>query len=222
MPRAVRLTARAVGAVGALAIAIAGCGAAASAPRAPAASSTRTGGLAVGVTSTSCSVSGGGAGSRTVSSCMFVLSDGRRFMCPETFGVGRSPVSVGTLEHAKACRRLSTLPVPSAFRVVFAAIAKVRTCLTTAGHHVSGGPVFPPDPHAPDQPDGELITFDGTAQIFIAFYLDSLKARRLEPMVIHNVHGLGGEVERRKGVTVLWTRRPTPAQRTSLERCAFG
>ena len=201
---------------------IAGCGEAASSTRAPAAASAPAGRLAVGVTSTSCSASGGGPGSRTVSSCMFVLSDGRRFNCPETFGVGRPVPSVTTLEHTKACTRLSTLPVPRALRAVFAAIAKVRTCLTTPGRRVIDGPVFPPDPHAPDQPDGELITFDGTAQIFIAFYLDTLKARRLEPPIIHNARAIGGEVERRDAVTVLWTRRPTPERRRSLENCAFG
>jgi hypothetical protein len=177
MLRAVRAKVRNAGAVfamGSLVVAIAGCGQAASSTRAPAASSTASSGLVVGVTSSSCSVSGGGPGSRTVSSCMFVLSDGRRFMCPERFGVGRPAPSVTALEHAAACRRLSTLPVPRAYRVVFAAIAKVRGCLASAGRHVSGGPVFPPDAHAPDQPDGELITFDGTAQIFVAFYLDSV------------------------------------------------
>ena len=174
------------------------------------------------VSSTSCSESASasaGGSSRTVSSCVFVFSDGRRFRCPSAFGSGPTP-GVSVLEHTKACTPLTPLTIPPSTRAVSAAIEKTRSCLTKQGLHVTGGPVLPSQ--GPNRPDGELLIVHDNAQTFIAFYNSSRKAQRLEPEVIQNVKRLGGEAVRRGAVTVLWTRSPTSQQRSNVERCAFG
>jgi hypothetical protein len=149
-----------------------------------------------------------------VSSCVFVLADGRRFKCSGP-AFARSTPSSTTLEHAKACVPLSRLTLSASLRAVVARIALVRTCLTNKGLHVGGGPVFG---QGPNSPDGELIT-EGA---FIAFYTDQHKAERLEPQVKQNAKRFGGQVVRNGAVSVLWIHPPASGLRDAVSGCAFG
>lgn len=178
------------------------------------------GALADQVASSSCSASTSSTSSRALSHCVFVLTDGRRFRCQGS-AFARSTPSANALVHANACAPLKRLVIPAESRAVFAAIGTARACLTAKGLLVSGGPVFPPDPHSPRSPDGELIVGDAVSGAFIAFYNDPRKAQRLEPDVVHNAKRFGGEVERRGAVTLLWIRRPASDLRNTVEACAF-
>jgi hypothetical protein len=173
------------------------------------------------VTSSSCSMSAASTGSRASGSCTFLLSDGRRFRCPPAFGT-RPTLSVSALEHAKACSRLPTIAIPAPTRAIFAAIEKARTCLTTQGFRVTGGPFYPTDPpYRQSVPDGELV-IESVTPTFIAFYDSGRTAQRFERQLVQNADRLGGRVERRGAVTVLWTRQPAAQQRSGIEACAFG
>jgi hypothetical protein len=92
--------------------------------------------------------------------------------------------------------------------------------MTTKRFRVSGGPVFPQQ--SPTSPDGELIVGNGAGGAFIAFYTDAGRAARLEPEVRQNARHLGGQVERRGAVTVLWIRRPANGLRKVVLACAFA
>jgi hypothetical protein len=216
-----RRGARALGilATGVLAIGAGGCGSSVTttsgAVRAAAVSGS------VQVTSASCSSSSASPGSSASGSCTFVLSDGRRFSCSPAFE-RRSRLSVSTLEHAKSCRRLSTLAIPAPARRIFTAIEKARTCLIARGRRVTGGPAFPPNPTAPMGLVGELVVVNGAAPTFIAFYSNPSEAQQLEPEIVHNAKRLGAQLERHGAVTVLWSRPPTSQLRNRLEACAFS
>ncbi len=182
----------------------------------------RAGAMVAQVSSASCSegASRSNSGkSRTISYCVFVLSDGRRFRCPPALGIGPTP-GVRVLEHTKACTPLTQLTIPASTQAVFVAIEKTRSCLTKQGLRVTGGPVLPSQ--GPNSPDGELLIVHDDAQTFIAFYNNSRKAQRLEPEVVQNAKRIGGQVMRRGAVTVLWTRPATSQLRNRVETCALG
>jgi hypothetical protein len=185
------------------------------------AGSVRASASSVQVSSTSCETSGTAAGRRIdSSSCVYVLSDGRRFRCPLAFS--RSPQSVHTLEHAPACRRLSSLVIPVSRRRVFAAIEKVRSCLASRGLRVTGGPSLGAPRYSPVAPIGELVVANGNAPVLIGFYENSRAAQRFEPTAISNIRRVGGQLARRRAVIVLWTRPPAAQLRLATEACAFG
>lgn len=124
------------------------------------------------------------------------------------------------LERSRACTRMSRLRLPASIRAVSAAIAKASACLNARGRRADGGPVIPPDSYEGDQPDGEVTLADGKTIAFIAFYRDARRARRLEPAIAANAKHLGGEIERRGTVTLLWTRPPSHDLRQDMRACA--
>lgn len=170
--------------------------------------------------SASCGAASIGVGSHVATSmCQFMLSDGRRFRCSGT-EFSRSRPTPSALEHARGCVALAPLVIPASERAVITALESVRTCMTGKGLRVSGGPVFPEQ--SPTSADGELIVGNGAGGAFIAFYTDSSRAQRLEPLVRENAARFGGKVERRGAVTVLWIRRPAIALRKDVLACAFA
>lgn len=106
--------------------------------------------------------------------------------------------------------------MPASLEAVAARIAADRTCLTSKGLRVTGGPVFPQQ--GPNTPDGELVT-NGA---LITFYTDRRKAERLEPEARQNARRFGGQVVRKGAVTVLWIRPPASGLRKVVSGCAFG
>ena len=209
-------------AAGLLAVTAGGCGSAASSTS----PTVGHGVLAAQVMSASCSsaatvaVSSGvtttegrrGAG---VSSCVFVLTDGRRFKCSGP-AFARSTSTPAKLEHAKACVIITPLMLPATVRALVKRIAAARTCLASNGLRVTGGPVFPPQ--GANSADGELIS-EGA---LIAFYTDQRKAKRLEPQVKQNAKRFNGQVVPNDAVTVLWIRPPARGLRNTVSRCALG
>ncbi|HEY6396730.1 MAG TPA: hypothetical protein VIX82_04670, partial [Solirubrobacteraceae bacterium] len=175
----------------------------------------------VQVSSVSCRTSSTAATGVVDHPCVFTLTDGTRFGCPESFALGRSQTPA-RLEHAKACTRLPPVQVPASSRPVFAAVEKARSCLIGLRLRVVGGPVVGLGATTPDTPLGELIVVRDAAPTFIAFYKTSQAARQAEPMVLQNVRRLGGRAARRGAVTVLWSRPPASARRADVEACAFG
>lgn len=204
-------------AVGVLASGAGGCGSGGG-------RATPTGGAAAAsaaaqVVTATCSASGS-AGSPVTQSCVLVLSDGQRFRCRSAFE-GSTP-SARVLEHARGCARMQSLVIPPALRAVIAAIANTRTCLTTNGLRAIGGPVLPANPSGSSSADGELIVGSAISGAFVAFYTDPGKAQRLEPALMRNAARVGGQVERRAAVTVLWIRPPASEVRKAVEGCAVG
>lgn len=208
-----------------LALGAAGCGSATSSTSPSRSRSVGRGALAVQVSSGSCSsvatmaVNSGVARRANrrapVKSCVFVLTDGRRFRCSgPTFA--RSTPTPSALERASACVTMRSVAVPASVRAVLARIAAERSCLTSKGLRVSGGPVFPQQ--GPNSADGELAT----AGALIAFYDDQRKAARLEPEVEQNARRFGGQVVRNGAVTVLWIHPPASGLRDAVSGCAFG
>jgi hypothetical protein len=116
---------------------------------------------------------------------------------------------------------MPSLVIPAAVRAVTAAITKARGCLTAAGLHAVGGPVIPPNPAGSTSADGEVVVSGSPVAVFVAFYTDAGKAQRLESEVTRNATRIGGQVERRGAVTVLWTRPPSAKFRHTVEACAF-
>jgi hypothetical protein len=160
-------------------------------------------------------------GNRHVSSyCVYVLSDGRRFRCPPAFA--RAAQTVNSLERATACSRLSPIAIPASWRRVFVQIGKVRSCLTSRGLRVTGGPSLGTPRNGPDTPIGELIVINGNAPTCIGFYESSRVAQQYEPTAIKNMKRLGGQLARRAAVIVLWTRPPKAQLGAITEACAFG
>lgn len=156
-----------------------------------------------------------GEPARTRQIRVFVLTDGRRFRCSgPTFA--RSTPTPSALERASACVTMRSVAVPASVRAVLARIAAERSCLTSKGLRVSGGPVFPQQ--GPNSADGELAT----AGALIAFYDDQRKAARLEPEVEQNARRFGGQVVRNGAVTVLWIHPPASGLRDAVSGCAFG
>lgn len=151
--------------------------------------------------------------------CVFVFSDGARFSCPQTFG--HVAPGTETLELAGDCRRLLPLAIPLSWRQVFTALDKARSCLSNEGLDVAGGPSLGLPRDSPETPIGELSIADGDALTLIGFYVNSRVARQSASAALRKVKPLG-QVARRHEAIILWTRRPTSAQRTLAESCAFG
>jgi hypothetical protein len=199
-------------------VVLAGCGSNMSSGRV-----TRASGLfdiAAVVSSASCSISGTRSTRTVVDPCIFVLGDGRRFSCPPAFA--RAVQSADTLEHAKACRRLSPLAIPASWRPGFAALQNTGSCLTRQGFRVSGGPSLGEPHRRPETPIGELVIQNGNAPILVGYYQDSRIAQQFEPTAIRNVRRVGGQVQRRDAVIVVWARPPTSQQRNTVDACAFA
>jgi hypothetical protein len=91
-------------------------------------------------------------------------------------------------------------------------------CLADRGVHVSGGPLALRQSHVPN---GELIVSRGNIAAFIAFYVDTATAERVEPQLIQNAGHFGGEVQRQGAVTIIWTHPPASDFREVVEACAF-
>ena len=147
--------------------------------------------------------------------CVLVLSDGRRFRCPQDF----ARLVADTLQLAGTCRHLSPVAVPLSWRIVLAALARTRSCLTRRGLHVSGGPSLGLPSDSPQTPLGELAIRNGATPTLIGFYASSRVAQRLEPAAIEKVKSFG-HVERHNEAIILWTGRATIEQRMLTEACA--
>jgi hypothetical protein len=195
----------------------AGCGSAAKPAQQRAAGA--VGALGDQVASTGCSGGSSSASSHAVSYCVFVIADGRRFRCQGS-AVAQSQQTASSLARAVGCVALRRLAISPASRAVFVALARVRACLIGRGYQVIGGPVLPPQ--GPNAPDGELTVGTRPAVPVIAFYDDPLQAARLEPAVIRRAKPLGGQVERRGAVTVVWLQAPKSALRARVQACAWA
>jgi hypothetical protein len=150
--------------------------------------------------------------------CTYLLTDGRRFKCPLRFSERRqTPTS---LERARACRPLRPFHIPAAWKPVFTHLYAVQACLARKGVSTSGGP-FLEGPRPRTRPIGELIT-KTRPTAFIAFYTTARVAKRAEPQVLASARRIGGRVQRRGAVTVLWTKPPAARQRATAEACAFA
>jgi hypothetical protein len=171
--------------------------------------------LADEVASTGCS----SASSHVAAHCVFVIADGRRFRCRGS-ALGQSQQTASTLARAAGCVAVRRLAISPASRAVFVALVRVRACLLGRGYQVIGGLVLPPQ--GPNAPDGELTVGTHPAVPVIAFYDDPLKAARLEPAVIRRATPLGGRVERRGAVTVLWLQAPASAVGARVAACAWA
>ncbi len=172
------------------------------------------------IISSSCSASGSTGSASSHSSCTFVLSDGRRFLCAQGFAL--SHPTVGDIFHSRTCTSLpSSRPAASA-PPVLAGIVAARQCLLEDGLKVHGGAVPTPSANAGKSPAGELIVANhrtGAITAFVGFYANARQAQQREPYVARNAKRLGGQVQRLGAVTVLWLRAPAPQLRSQLVRC---
>jgi hypothetical protein len=205
-----------LGAVVVVALALAACGGSSalrSANASPAAP--------VQVSSASCETSWAKGTGTVVHPCVFTLTDGRRLSCPDSFA--HSIQTAYSLEHSRACKPLRPLAIPASWRAVFAAIEKTRLCLTSRGLRVLGGPSLGIN-NGPDGPIGELDVANGRDAMptLIGYYRSSRAAQHFEPTARKNVGRLGGVVQRRGEVILVWPHRPTGHQRATVATCAFG
>jgi hypothetical protein len=113
------------------------------------------------------------------------------------------------------------VPIPLAWRVVLADLERTRSCLAGEGMHVSGGPSLGLPNDSPQTPLGELAIENGATPTLIGFYASSRVAERLEPAAIEDARTFG-RVQRHNEAIILWTGRPTSAQRMLTEGCASG
>jgi hypothetical protein len=148
-------------------------------------------------------------------SCVFVLTDGRRFRCPERIA---HAVQTATPGRARACRAIAPLHLPAAARRVTAAIESAQACLISHKVRAIGNAVLPPLTD-PSSPDGELIAGYLPNGALIAFYRDSNKADQLETGLLSNAHRLHAQVERRGTPTIFWWRPPTAPLRRAVHGC---
>ena len=197
---------------------LAACGGSGTKPGSPQQPSTVAG---VQVSSTSCPTSSSRATGTVLHPCVFVLTDGRRFSCPEAFA--RAPQTAGRLEHAVACKRLRPLAIPAVWRPVFADIQKTRACLTRHGEQVIGGPSLG-NGNGPTGPIGELNLPQTGHRLptLIGYYPSGAAARRVEPGLLPRLRRLGAVAERRGWAIIVWLHQPTRQERRSLEACVFG
>ena len=104
---------------------------------------------------------------------------------------------------------------------MLAALERTRSCLIGKGLQVAGGPSLGMPSDSPGTPIGELSIANGETPTLIGFFENSRAARQFAPAALHNAKPLG-QVERRDKAVILWTARPTSAQRSTAEACAFG
>jgi hypothetical protein len=166
------------------------------------------------VNSGSC-VESGLRGKPPVTSCTFVLNDGRRLGCNRSF-TGPTP-TVSQLVR-DGCRWLAAFSLSRAMRAVIARIDSGRSCLTSKGLHAIGGPVFPSGLPDPRQADGELVV-RSSHPTFIAFYTDAARAARTEPALRRDDAGKHIVLERRGAVMVAWTQTPDGDLRHTVWEC---
>jgi hypothetical protein len=152
-------------------------------------------------------------------SCVFVLTDGRRFRCPQRFA--QVVQTASSLERSTACRTIAPLHLSAAVRRVTAAIESAQACLASRKVRAIGNAVLPPLADA-NSPDGELIAGYLPNGALIAFYRDVEKAERLEPAVLRNARRLHAQVERSGAVTIFWWRPPTATLRRAVQPCLPG
>jgi hypothetical protein len=173
---------------------------------------------------TSSSVGGETKTTHRSGSCTFLLSDGRRFRCPSSFGIG--PPNDGLIEHSKACVQLASLVIPASLRATGARLLKVRNYLNARGLNAVGGLVFeaarPIGLHfhvgTSYNPAGELDTSDA----LIGFYVDPSQAQRAETPVQANVRRSGATLVRDGDETVVWMIKPSQSVRATVQSCVTG
>lgn len=102
-------------------------------------------------------------------SCVFVLADGRRFTCPQSFA--QVVQTASSLERSTACRTIAPLHLSAAVRRVTAAIESTQACLTSHKLRAIGNAVLPALADS-NGPDGELIAGYLPDGALIAFYRD--------------------------------------------------
>jgi hypothetical protein len=103
-----------------------------------------------------------------------------------------------------------------------AAIQKIegaRDCLTGKGWRVTGGPVLPAPTANVPAADGELIVGSGRRGAFVVFSRDAEAAARRANAINRDALRIGGELQRRGPVTILWAHSPTSEQRSTLDAC---
>jgi hypothetical protein len=198
-------------------LALAGCGSAGGAKPPTAVA----GGPQMASTSCSTSVSSGGAAVSRSQSCVAVLSDGRRFGCAAR--VLQGPVNAATIEHSKACTRLSPIAIPAALQALGVRIAHARACLTKHGLSASGGLIVPPPADGPDATNGELNTTAAT----ITYYTDAARAAALAPDIARNLRrfrraGHYAELQRDGAQSIVWFASPGGEVRAAVLACAAG
>jgi hypothetical protein len=152
-------------------------------------------------------------------SCVFVLTDGRRFSCPERFA--KAVQTASSLERSMACRAIGPLHLSAAVQQVTAAIESAQACLAHHKVRAIGNGVLPPLAD-PNSPDGELIAGYLPNGALIAFYRNVETADRLEPAVLRNARRLGAQVERSGAVTIFWWRPPPATLRRAVQACLPG
>ena len=156
-------------------------------------------------------------GGREVRYCEFVLPDGHGFKCNMASLRTETPTAA-EVESDSKCVGVGRISAPTASASVVAAIAKAKACLKADGLPVKGGPV-PPEGHGPGGPEGELTT----SGALIAFYPDTHTAEQAEPKVVREARRLGGTVDHRGAVTVLWLAKQAEKNLGArVDRCAFG
>jgi SecD-like export protein len=152
-----------------------------------------------------------GTGGQVVSRhCQFVLSDGRRFSCRRQ--LKGQPTSKRIA--AAGCVSLRPLVLSPEQKALISRIYADRACLSAQRLRVAGGPLLPSRVRSPD---GELVVAS-THPTFIAFYVDVAKASRLRREITHPPAGM---VRTHGAVAIVWTRRPPPRLRTTVENCVF-
>lgn len=94
---------------------------------------------------------------------------------------------------------------------------EVRVCLKSMGFKVVTGR---PELGGEEEPDLELIGTRGDNEnVFVAFYDDLERAKRLEPGIRKNARNFEGAVKRIDRVTILWVQKPSGTARRDVEDC---
>jgi hypothetical protein len=151
-----------------------------------------------------------------VSSCVLITGAGQWFRCP-TDAPG---ATVATLAHRTGCVRLSPLALSAATRAVIQNVEGVRDCLTGNGWRVTGGPVLPASTATVPAADGELIVGSGRGGALIVSSRDAEAAGRRADAIDREALRVGGELQRRGTVTIVWVHSPASEQRSALDECA--
>lgn len=167
------------------------------------------------VVSGSCSASASASAPSEVSACVLITGAGQRFRCPRYL----PGTTAATLAHRTGCVQLSPLALSAATRAAIQKIEGARDCLTGKGWRVTGGPVLPAPTANVPAADGELIVGSGRRGAFIVFSRDAEAAARRANAINRDALRIGGELQRRGPVTILWAHSPTSEQRSTLDAC---